>query len=179
MAPSGKRSCWSRSCAWVLVVLAVGLGGCEALAITALGVGASAGVTHTANSVSFRTFTASTAQVKNASLLALATMGIEIVAARQRNGVEVIEARSADRTIEIALESMSPATTQMRTSAKRNALVYDAATAREITEQTVLALTEMEQRAKKPTTAQRAKASVAGPVASVARPAVLPVTTRR
>lgn len=122
------------------------LGGCETLAITALGVGASAGVTHTANSVSYRTFTLPASQVKVASLVALNRMGIGVAAIDTRDGSEFIRARHAERDIEIELEPMSKSTTQMRAVAKRNFFVHDAATAREIVEQTELAIAAAAQR---------------------------------
>ncbi len=122
------------------------LGGCETLAITALGVGASAGVTHTASSVSYRTFTLPASQVKAASLVALNRMGIGVAAIDTRDGSELIRARHAERDIEIELEPMSKSTTQMRAVAKRNFFVHDAATAREIVEQTELAIAAAAQR---------------------------------
>ncbi len=51
------------------------LGGCQALAITAAGIGASTGLTHTANSISSRTFTASQPQVRQATSIGVGTHG--------------------------------------------------------------------------------------------------------
>lgn len=130
----------------VIGLAASALGGCETLAITALGVGASAGVTHTANSVSYRTFTLPASQVKAASLVALSRMGIGGAVIDSRDGSELIRARHAERDIEIELEPMSKSTTQMRAVAKRNFFVHDAATAREIVEQTELAIAAAAQR---------------------------------
>ncbi|WP_428422345.1 hypothetical protein [Methylibium sp.] len=123
-----------------LLSVAAGLSGCGALAITALGVGASAGVSHTASGVSYRTFTATAPQVKAASLAALSKMGITVAGIDKTDGGELIKASYADRSIEIELEAMSKSTTQMRASAKRNLFVYDAATAKEIVEQTERAM---------------------------------------
>lgn len=124
----------------VIGLLGLALGGCETIAITALGVGASAGVTHTANGISARTFTAPEPKVKAASLAALRRMGAEVEAIDRVEGGELIRARSADRRIEVAIEPMSRATTHVRASAKRNFFVYDGATAKEIIVQTELAL---------------------------------------
>ena len=131
-----------------LAAATVLLAGCETVAITALGVGASAGVSHTASSIGYRTFTAPSSQVRKASLAALGKMDITVdgVEPREQGGGELIRARSADRAIEIEIEAMSKSTTHMRAAAKRNAFVYDAATAREIIEQTSLALAELEKR---------------------------------
>jgi Protein of unknown function (DUF3568) len=142
--PAGPwpRAVTGRSLRWVgLGLLPLALCGCATVAMTALGVGASAGVNHTANGVSTRTFTAGTPQVRSASLAALNRMGISVTAIDQQGGVEVIRAKSADRQIEVELESMNKATTQMRASAKHNFFVYDAATAKEIVEQTERAMT--------------------------------------
>lgn len=119
---------------------AAGLGGCASVAMTAIGVGASAGVNHTANGTSSRTFTVSAPQVRTASLVALQRMGIVVESIEQRDRAEVIKAKSADRKIEIELEVMSKSTTQMRATAKHNMFVHDGATAREIVEQTDLAI---------------------------------------
>jgi hypothetical protein len=113
------------------------LAGCEALAVTAMGVGASAGVTHTASSVSERTFTVPAAKVRTASLTALERMGVTVDAVDQFDeGRETIRGQAAGRRIEVEIEPMGPATTQLRASAKRNLFVHDAATAREIVLQT-------------------------------------------
>lgn len=122
------------------VAAAMALSGCETVAITALGVGASAGVSHAANSVSYRTFTLPASQVKSASLVALGRMGIGVESVVRRDSSEFIRARYAEREIEIELEAMSSSTTQMRAVAKRNFFVHDAATAREIVEQTERAI---------------------------------------
>ena len=146
-----------------LIAVAASLGGCEALALTALGVGASAGVTHTANSISHRTFTATTPQVKKASLAALGRMGIKVEGIdRQDDGAELIRARSGERAIEIELEAMGKSTTQMRASAKRKLFFHDAATAREIVEQTQLALeNQAEPRSRKSVRASRGRTEAA------------------
>jgi lipoprotein-anchoring transpeptidase ErfK/SrfK len=123
-----------------LLVLALALGGCETIAITALGIGASAGVTHTVNGTSARTFTAPEAKVKAASLAALGRMGAAVESIDRVENGELIRARSADRSIEVEIEPMSRTTTHVRASAKRSFFVYDGATAKEIIVQTELAL---------------------------------------
>lgn len=125
------------------------LGGCETIAITALGVGASAGVMHTASSIQYRTFTATPSRVKRAVLAALDRMDIEVESEVERGGIEVITATGANRSIELELERMSRATTQLRAVAKHNAFVHDSATAREIVEQTEAALGAAEPRSRR------------------------------
>lgn len=138
---------WTRLLA--LVVIGTSLSGCGALAITALGVGASAGVSHTA----------SAAQVKAASLAALSKMGVTVEGVAKTESGELIKGNSADRSIEVELEAMSKSTTQMRASAKRNLFVHDAATAKEIVEQTERAMAAADKRAKAATTGYLVRAS--------------------
>jgi hypothetical protein len=123
-----------------LVVLTGGLAGCETLAITALGLGASAGVSHQTEGISYRTFTAPSKKVRGASLVALNKMGIAVETTGKTDSGEIIKAATADYAIEIELEAISPTATRMRAVAKRSLFVYDAATAREIIAQTERAL---------------------------------------
>ena len=87
------------------VVAALLLGGCETIAITALG-----------------------------------RMGIAVESIDSTKEGELIKARSVDRRIEVEIEPMSRTTTYVQARAKRNFFVYDAATAKEIIQQTELAL---------------------------------------
>lgn len=123
----------------LLVAGAAGLAGCVPLSITAAGVGASAGVTHSMGGITYRTFTAPLPKVKSATLVALNRMGINGVKSSKEEGTEVIMAKASGREIEIQLERLSPNTTRMRTIA-RNGFFYDSATATEIILQTEKAL---------------------------------------
>lgn len=111
------------------------LGGCEAMAITAFGVGASTGVAQTLNGRAYRTFTAPVASVKQATLAALSRMGIKVVSSKRVADEEIIIAKAADRDIEISLEALSPSSTRMR-SITRQGMLYDSATSLEIVMQT-------------------------------------------
>jgi hypothetical protein len=111
------------------------LGGCEAMAITAFGVGASTGVAQTLNGRAYRTFTAPVGDVKHATLAALNRMGIKVLSSKRTGNEEVILARAADREIEITLEVLSPNSTRMR-SVTTQGLLYDSATSLEIVLQT-------------------------------------------
>ena len=71
------------------------LGGCQALALTVAGVGASTGLSHTANSISSRTFTASDQQVKQAALIALGKMGMKFESSEKVESIETIRAQVA------------------------------------------------------------------------------------
>jgi len=110
--------------------------GCAPLAITAAGVGAGAGVSHTMGGYTYKTFTMPVAKVRAASLTALKRMGIKYESSQTTKEGEVIKAKANDRDIEIALDVISPNTTRMRTIAKKGALIYDSATSTEIILQT-------------------------------------------
>jgi len=112
------------------------MGGCAPLAITALGVGGQAGMSHAMSGVTYRTFTAPIANVRIATLLALSEMNIPVDSSGKQNDNEFITATASDRQIEIEFESISSTTTRMRSIAKKSTFVYDSATAMEIIQQT-------------------------------------------
>lgn len=109
--------------------------GCMPIALTAAGVGAAAGVTHTMGGMTYRTFTAPMPQVRGATMTALNRMGIKVESTSKEEAGQLIKASASGRDIEIRLESLSPNTTRMRTVA-RNGVFYDSATATEIILQT-------------------------------------------
>lgn len=115
------------------------LAGCDPLALTALGVGASTGVQHTLNGITYKTFTTPLPQVRTAAMSGLGRMGIRVVSREKREGGEVIKASATERTIEIELDAITPHTTRMR-AAVRNGILMDSATGTEIILQTERAL---------------------------------------
>ena len=120
-----------------VAVCALAVGGCAPVMLTALGVGMSTEVSHTLSGMVYRTFTASQAQVKRASIGALNRMQIKVVGAKRDGSTETITAHAADRDIEIELEALTPATTRMLVTAKKDGgLLRDGATATEIILQT-------------------------------------------
>ncbi len=119
-----------------IACLSVVLAGCAPLALTAFGVGASAGVSHTLNGVTYRTFTAPPSRVRVATLAALKRMGIKVESAETTDSGELIRGSATGRQIEIELEKISVNTTRMRAIAKNGTLLYDSATATEIILQT-------------------------------------------
>jgi hypothetical protein len=110
--------------------------GCAAVALTGLGVGASAGVSHGMGGYTYKTFTVPIPKVRSATMAALKRMAINVESSEKVEGGELIKAKSGDRDIEIALESISSNTTRMRAIAKKGALFYDSATSTEIILQT-------------------------------------------
>src|SRR5258705_9464774 len=80
------------------------LTGCEPFSIAAMGVGGGAAVSHTLGGINYRTFTAPSATVRNASLVALQRMGIKFTGSEKAaNGSEVLKATATDREIEITI----------------------------------------------------------------------------
>lgn len=123
-----------RICTLISVLIA--LNGCMPVGITALGVGSSTAVSHTLNGITYRTFTAPSSKVKSATLVALSRMDIKLVSSKKDGHIEVLNARTPERTIEIQLDPISNNTTRMRVIAKNDTLFYDSATATEIILQT-------------------------------------------
>lgn len=115
------------------------LAGCDPVSLTVFGVGTAAGVQHTLTGIAYRTFSAPLPRVRSAVKSALQHMEIKIDSTEKIENGERIKARAADRDIEIELESLSPKTTRMRSTA-RSGLFMDAATATEIIIQTERAL---------------------------------------
>jgi len=122
----------------VLVALAATtLGGCAAVALTALGVGMATGVSHTLSGMVYKTFTAPQAQVKRATLGALSRMQVKVVQAKREGSTERILARAGDRDIEVELEALTPNTTRMLVTARKDGgILRDGATATEVILQT-------------------------------------------
>lgn len=120
----------------VLALAVFTLYGCIPVGVTALGVGSSTAVSHTLNGITYRTFTAPSSRVKNATLVALNRMEIKLVSTEKDNGIEILHAKASGRAIEIELDPISSNTTRMRVTAKSDGLFYDSATATEIIMQT-------------------------------------------
>ena len=126
-----------RTIAMLLTLSLPALGGCVAVGLTALGVGMATGVSHTLGGMVYKTFTASHAQVKRAALGAMARMQVKVVESKREGSTERILAKAGDRDIEIELESLTPNTTRMKVTAKKDGgILRDGATATEVILQT-------------------------------------------
>ena len=116
------------------------LAGCDPFTLTALGVGAGAGVSHTMNGYTYRTFSEPLPRVKRATLVALNKMAIKVESTEKTDKGETIHGRTADRSIEVELDVISANATRIRSVAKKNILMMDQATAAEVISQTQRAL---------------------------------------
>jgi hypothetical protein len=113
------------------------LQGCVGVALTAAGVGMATSVSHTLSGMVYKTFTAPQANVKRATVGALGRMQIKLVHEKREGTTDTLEAKAADRDIEIELEALTPATTRMMVTAKKDGgFLRDGATATEIILQT-------------------------------------------
>src|SRR6185295_15065781 len=123
---------------WFLAVLAVAifLAGCQSLALSMAGAGATAALGASFAGISYRTFTAPLPVVKSAALAALDNMGMTPESFGRFEAGEIISARAAGVTVEIELEALTARATRMRVSSRDGSLFYDAATASEIVAQT-------------------------------------------
>ena len=121
----------------LLAFAALQLSGCIAVGLTALGVGMATGVSHTLSGMVYKTFTTPQAQVKRATLGALGRMQIKVVSSKRDGTTDVIKAKASDRDIDIELEALTPNTTRMTVTAKKDGgILRDGATATEVILQT-------------------------------------------
>jgi len=121
----------------LFAVSSLNLGGCVAVGLTALGVGMATGVSHQLNGMVYKTFTTPQAQVKTATLGAFHRMQVRVVESKLDGSTLTITARAGDRDIEVELEALTPNTTRMMVTAKKDGgILRDGATATEVILQT-------------------------------------------
>lgn len=118
------------------------LGGCEAVAVTTLGVamgtGAGTAVSYTLDGIAYKTFTAPAPRVRQATLAALRKMDFKVQPAGAPQGVSqngaspAIVATAKSREIEIEVEPLTSQTTRLRVVARDGIFFKDKATATEI-----------------------------------------------
>lgn len=126
-----------------VLVLSLSVGGCVPVALTAAGVGSSVMVTRQLNGVTYRTFSAPLIEVRTAALNALRRMEIGFDETDPSAPETLIQTWAGNRSIEIELESLTPATTRMRVVVRKDGgLLTDGATAMEIISQTANLLPE-------------------------------------
>ena len=121
----------------LLAVSTLNLGGCVAVGLTALGVGMATGVSHQLNGMVYKTFTTPQAQVRTATLGAFHRMQVRVLESKRDGSTLTITARAGDRDIEVELEALTPNTTRMMVTAKKDGgILRDGATATEVILQT-------------------------------------------
>lgn len=121
----------------VACVALLQLMGCVAVGLTALGVGMATGVSHTLGGIVYKTFSLPQAQVKKATLAALARMQVKVLKTTRDGSKEIITAKAGDRDVEVELDALTGKTTRMSVTVKKDGgLLRDSATATEIILQT-------------------------------------------
>jgi hypothetical protein len=119
------------------VVCGLSLSGCVAVGLTALGVGMATGVSHTLSGMVYKTFTTPQANVKRATYGAFRHMQVKVVKSEKKGSTETIVAKAGDRDIEVELEALTPNTTRMMVTARKDGgILRDGATATEVILQT-------------------------------------------
>lgn len=117
--------------------VAIALSGCAPIALTAMGVGMATGVSHTLGGIVYKTFTVPQGSVEKATYGALNRMQIKVTESKRDGTTRIIRARAGDRDVEVELEALTPNTTRMVVTAKKDVgLLRDGATATEIILQT-------------------------------------------
>ncbi len=129
------------------LLIASGLPGCATiglgLATAGAGAGFSAGYEHTVNGIVYKTFAASTSEVRAATLEALKRMAMPVTLDQKSDVGWALAATAAKRTIDIELQALTEQTTRMRVVANDGTIFFkDASTATEIINQTAQAVTD-------------------------------------
>jgi hypothetical protein len=124
-----------------LLALAIAcLGGCAEAGLTLFGVGAGVssgtGVNYTLDSIAYKTFAASEAEVRAATLRTLKHMAMDVTENGATDTDRQITAVAGDRTVDIELDRITPKTSRMRVNVKQGWFFRDRATAGEIIVQT-------------------------------------------
>ncbi len=127
-----------RAAFMVIGLLAFGaLGGCAAVALTAGSMAANAGINHTLNGITHKTFVTPVDDLQTATLATLDKMDISVTDIKEVKAGWEIKAKAYDRIIEIELEVLTPQAARMRVVANQGKFFFkDAATATEIINQT-------------------------------------------
>jgi hypothetical protein len=115
------------------VLAALSWGGCAAVALTAGGLAAGAGVNHTLSGIAYKTFNDNIETLRIATLITLEQMAMEVTEDTATDeGWEII-AIAAEREIDIELERLTERATRMRVVANEGEIFFkDSATATEI-----------------------------------------------
>jgi len=128
--------------AWLtFLVVAQLVCGCVPVALTAGGVGGGVAASHQMGGLVYRTFSEPLPRVRGATLAAFKRMAIKPGKTEKIELGERISAQAGDRDVEVELEALTPSTTRMRATVRRNGgMIVDSATAVEIITQTEQAI---------------------------------------
>lgn len=120
-----------------LALSLMALSGCAAIALTLGSVAAGAGVDHTLSGIVYKTFAASMAETRLASLKTLKRMDMDVTKDEKTEDGWLLSATASERKIDIELEALTKRTTRVRVVANKGDIFFkDSATATEIIQQT-------------------------------------------
>src|SRR5262245_52836463 len=91
----------------ISMIAATMFAGCAAVGVTAFGVGAATGVSHTLGGIVYKTFSEPLPKVKQATLTALKRMDIKVASVEKTEQGEVIKAKASNRAIEVQFEALT------------------------------------------------------------------------
>jgi len=133
----GRISTAAVACALGLLLAALVLPGCAAVALSAVGPAAEFGIDHAFSGAAAKTYTAPLANLRLAALKSLSRMEMDVTKDEAGDDGEwEIEAEAGDRTVSIDLASLTPMTTRVRVVADRGGIFFkDSATAVEVVAQ--------------------------------------------
>jgi hypothetical protein len=135
-----------------VVAAAFVLNGCAAVGVmvagSAAGIGMGASVEHTLSGITYKTFAASVDDTRQATLATFGRMAMTVTADAKTEDGWKVSAAAAQRTIDVELEQLTPATTRMRVVANKGDIFFkDASTATEIILQTAQSLDDLKAKA--------------------------------
>lgn len=137
---SGLRALESVRLAPLVAVLlgSLALQGCAVAALTAAGVAGGAGIKHTVNGISYRTFNHPVEDVRASAFLTLKNMDMTVTGDEETENGWQITAMAENREIDIELERLTKRVTRMRAVANIGSIFFkDSATSSAIIAQTV------------------------------------------
>lgn len=150
-----------------VIALALLLDGCAAAGLAVVGAGASvgigAGIEHTLNGITYKTFTAPVSEMRFVALKTLDRMRMPVKDDEQTDDGWKLSAEAADRTVDIQLQKLTDGVTRMRVVVNQGEIFFkDSSTATEIilqTEDTLASSAAAERPIASPTTKRKGTSS--------------------
>ena len=119
-----------------IILSALILQGCAAIALTAGGLAAGQGIDHTLTGITYKTFNSPMNQLRLATLKTLHRLDMKVTGDSKTEEGRKILATAVARKIEIEFEILTRRATRMRVIVSKGAILKDSATATEIIIQT-------------------------------------------
>ena len=119
-----------------VILSALILQGCAAIALTAGGLAAGQGIDHTLTGITYKTFNTPMNRLRLATLKTLHRLDMKVTDDSKTEEGRIILATAASREIEIEFEILTRRATRMRVIVSKGAILKDSATATEIIIQT-------------------------------------------